>query len=304
MSDSHARARLPPLFSLQVFEAAARHGNFSRAGQELHLTQSAISRQIQQLETWCDRQLFLRHGPRVQLTQDGHELLAKLGAPLAALHAAVYQDPQQAKLPLQINLLASTARAWLLPRIADFQQRHPDIDLHIQTDYALINPAPQLPIVAIRYGHLPPKNIYAQLLFDDPLYVVASPKLIRKYGRDPIRWPAPLLLRNTGRDWSIWLESYAPERLHDAAGSQFNDVSIMLDAAEAGLGFALTRDSVAAPRLQSKTLAQASDGVIRDAPMKNYLVCRKDCTALPAVAAFITWVSEQARIWVVQRAQW
>ncbi len=300
MSPSHTRTRLPPLFSLQVFEAAARHGNFSRAGRELHLTQSAVSRQIQQLEVWRDRKLFVRHGPRVQLTEDGHELLAKLGAPLAALHAAVYQKPNSLRLPLQVNLLASTARAWLMPRIADFQRRHPHIDLSIQTDYALINPAPLLPIVALRYGSPPPRTMHVQALFDDPLLVVASTKLARKLGRDPQGWPAHHLLRHTAKDWSIWLEPQGVNAVI-AAGMQFNDASLLLDAAEAGLGLALTRYSLAAPRLQQKVLCIAADQMIHT-DLKNYLVCRKDCAQLPAVAAFITWVTEQARLWQQQIA--
>jgi DNA-binding transcriptional LysR family regulator len=97
------RKRLPPIFSLQVFEVAARHGKFSLAAQELHLTQSAVSRQIKQLEDWCERSLFSRHGPRVELTNAGQDLLKRLTAPLNALHAAVYSDADTERQALHIN---------------------------------------------------------------------------------------------------------------------------------------------------------------------------------------------------------
>ncbi|PTT93329.1 LysR family transcriptional regulator, partial [Pelomonas sp. HMWF004] len=99
------RERLPPLFSLQAFEAAARLGNFSRAAAELHLTPGAISRQVRQLEEWCGQTLFERVGNAMRLTAEGRELLARLGGPLAALHEAVYPEPQEARTTLQVATL-------------------------------------------------------------------------------------------------------------------------------------------------------------------------------------------------------
>lgn len=88
------RKRLPPLFALQVFEAAARHGKFNLAARELALTQSVVSRQVKQLEDWSGLCLFSRHGPRVELTKEGQDLLGRLNAPLNALHAAVYSNAE------------------------------------------------------------------------------------------------------------------------------------------------------------------------------------------------------------------
>src|SRR5277367_903146 len=96
------RDRLPPLFSLQAFESAARLGSFSRAAAELKLSTGAISRQIRQLEDWCALTLFERHGPRILLTQQGQDLLARLGGPLSALHQAVYAPPADATQTLTI----------------------------------------------------------------------------------------------------------------------------------------------------------------------------------------------------------
>jgi LysR family transcriptional regulator, glycine cleavage system transcriptional activator len=294
------RDRLPPLFSLQVFEAAARQGNFSRAAIELHLTQSAVSRQIQLLEHWCDQVLFARQGPKVQLTQAGHDLLARLAAPLTALRAAF--DSGDASLHVTVNTLASTARAWLVPRLKSFHAAHPKITLHLQTDYALINPAPNLATLAIRHG--PPlartqgnDSLYSELLFPETLLAVASADFASEIGADPRLWPSSAMLRHTSLDWSIWLDGVGIARTEPASGSAFNDASVLLDAAAAGLGVALTRYSLAHPHLRDGTLVLAAQQQCAS-PSAHYLVCRKECLALPAVAAFVGWLRQEAKTWV------
>lgn len=295
------RDRLPPLFSLQVFEAAARQGNFSRAAVELHLTQSAVSRQIQLLENWCDQTLFARLGPKVQLTQAGHDLLARLGAPLTALRAA-FELGESTRLHLTVNTLASTARAWLVPRLKGFHEAYPQITLQLQTDYALINPAPHMPIVAIRHG--PPlartqgnELLHSELLFPETLLAVAAPEFAREIGHDAHHWPSSSMLRHTSLDWAIWLDSIAIERAEPANGTAFNDASVLLDAAAAGLGVALTRYSLAHPRLLAGQLVAAAAQRCAS-PSSHYLVCRKDCLALPAVSAFVVWLRQEAKTWI------
>ncbi len=291
------RTRLPPLFSLQVFEAAARQGNFSRAARELHLTQSGVSRQIQLLEAWHGATLFARNGPRVQLTPAGRNLLARLSAPLNALHAAFYHDDGAQQLT--INTLASSARAWLIPRLPDFQQAHPHIALNVQTDYALVLPAPQLPIVAIRHGPARVRTddgLYSELLFDEQLLTVASPAVVNSFGTRPAGWPSAQLLRHGTLDWSIWFDACNVPRSEPASGIAFNDASVMLDAAEANLGIALTRYSLAKPRLQAKRLVQAAPELCAS-PSSHYFVCRTDCLALPAVQSFLQWMRAQASAW-------
>jgi LysR family transcriptional regulator, glycine cleavage system transcriptional activator len=294
------RARLPPLFSIQVFETAARQGNFSRAALELHLTQSAVSRQIQLLENWCDQTLFARLGPKVQLTQAGHDLLARLSAPLNALHAA-FDLGEGATHHLSVNTLASTARAWLVPRLKSFHNAYPNITLHLQTDYALVNPPPNLAMLAIRHG--PPPNhkqtnelLHSELLFPETLLAVAAPEFAKKIGGDATCWLSSIMLRHTSLDWSIWLDGVGIKRMDPANGSTFNDASVLLDAAEAGLGVALTRYSLAYPRLINGQLVCAAQQRCTS-PSGHYLVCRKDCMVLPAVQAFVQWLRGEAQSW-------
>lgn len=290
------RDRLPPLFSLQTFEAAARLGNFTRAAAELHLTPGAVSRQIRQLEDWCGLTLFERKGPQVSLTRDGDALLARLGGPLAALHAAVFPPPTAQRLPLVVATLASIARAWLLPRLADFRARHPQIDLQIQTDYALARPAPRMPMVAIRHGQRPGGELVSELLFEDRLIALASPDLAARLGPDPRRWPAALWMRNVTSDTAPWLAAAGMADDFEQRGLSFNDADLLLDAAEQGLGLALGRLSLAWPRLEAGTLV-ALNGIRCRSPRDNLLVLREDSAELPAVRAFVEWVRAQAAVW-------
>lgn len=295
------RKRLPPLFSLQAFEAAARQGNFSRAAAELNLTQGAVSRQIKQLEAWCGLLLFERRGPRVQLTQEGQDLLLRLGAPLNALHAAVYAGADSGRQTLHVATLASTARAWLVPRLAAFQALHPDIAVSLQTDYALVKLPPQLPQVALRYVTHTGGELQAQKLFDERLVVVATPQRARRLGADPAQWPADSLLRHSGLDWSVWMDSagIAPEAQPPAEGMEFNDAGVMLDAAAAGLGAALSRLALAWPALQQGRLRLLSPH-LAPAPGAYQLMYRADCADLPPVRAFCAWIEGEAAQWRAQ----
>jgi LysR family transcriptional regulator, glycine cleavage system transcriptional activator len=309
------RARLPPLFSIQVFEVAARQGNFSRAAVELHITQSAVSRQIQLLEHWCDQRLFARLGPKVQLTQAGHDLLARLSAPLNALHHA-FDPGESAHHYLTVNTLASTARAWLVPRLHRFHAGNPQVTLHLQTDYALINPPPHIAMLAIRHGpapkntsqdsthialkHTAQSELHSEHLFSETLLAVAAPNFALAIGADPARWQSAAMLRHTSLDWSIWLDGIGVVRSEPASGSAFNDASVLLDAAAAGLGVALTRYSLAYPRLRDGQLVCAAAPRCAS-PSSHYAVCRKDCLENPAVQAFVQWLRVEAQQWEAQQ---
>ena len=290
------RDRLPPLFSLQAFEAAARLGNFSRAAGELHLTPGAISRQVRQLEDWCGQTLFERHGNAMRLTVEGNDLLARLGGPLAALHEAVYPEPDAARPTLQIATLGSLARAWLLPRLGSFIAQAPHVRLVVQTDYALVRPAPRVALVALRHGR--PED-GGEVLFIDRLLAVAAPALAHELGADAMRWPAERLLSHVTGDAPLWLAAAGAETAPQ--GPAFNDAGLTLDAAEAGLGVAVTRLSLALPRLRAGTLVQAH-ALLLPSPRANLLVVREDAAALPVVRRFAEWVRAEAAVTAAELA--
>lgn len=294
------RKRLPPLFSLQVFEAAARHGKFSLAADELALTQSAVSRQIKQLEEWYGHALFKRSGPRVDLSHQGLALLERLSAPLHSLHSAFYQDQAQAPQHLHINTLASVLDSLLMPDLQEFRTLHPEIQLNIQTDYSLHSLPPQLPMVAIRYTSQANPDLHSQRLLDDYLIVVGAPALVQQLGQSPNAWPSSALLRHSYMDWSAWssdpIVASHLQHVLNADGPQFNDALMLLNAAKHGLGLCLSRLSLAYEALQTGALVLASPHVCAS-PLSFFLEYRHDCAELHSVKAFSTWVTKRSLNW-------
>lgn len=293
------RKRLPPLFSLQVFECAARHGKFTLAAEELHLTQGAISRQIKQLEDWCGLSLFTRHGPRVALTSDGQALLDRLNAPLNALHAAFDDDNQTRPQKLHIATLVSVAQTLLLPHLPRFSAQHPEIQISLQTDYALTTFPPQLALVALRFMNTQAQEIAGvrqELLFGDRLVAVAAPSVAKELGSSPEKWPAHRLLRQTNMDWSHWHEGQTWSKDFYAEGMEFNDASVLLTAARHGTGIALARLSVAWEKLHRGELVLAAPLCVHSFS-SHFLMVREDTASLPAVAAFTKWIRHEAQLW-------
>jgi LysR family glycine cleavage system transcriptional activator len=290
------RKRLPPLFSLQVFEVAARHGKFSLAAVELNLTQSAVSRQIKQLEDWCGLILFARKGPRVELTDEGQALLNRLTAPLNALHAAVYSNAETERHHLHINTLASIAVNLLLPQLPDFTSAYPDIHISLQSDYALANFPPQIPLVVIRYTSQPPVELQSHLLLTDRFVVVGTPALVKRLGKQPAKWPAQRLLRHTNMDWSAWTSSQDLIGQFEVDGMEFNDAQLLLQAVEQGMGLGIYRLSVAWRSLENGSIVLASPHICAS-PASYYLLYRHDSANNTAIAAFSEWIIDAMQIW-------
>ena len=290
------RDRLPPMFSLQVFEAAARLGSFTKAAAELKLTTGAISRQIRHLEDWCALTLFERQGPQIRITREGEDLLARLGGPLSALRQAVYPQAADAIQTLQIATLASIAKAWLLPRLGDFSAKYPQIALTVRTDYALTRPPPRTAMVALRHGTRPSDQLQSEVLFQDRLLAVATPMRARQLGPDPRKWAPRDWLQHISLDPRPWFDAAGLPPEYEAAGPAFNDADVMLDAAQQGMGVGLTRLSLAWPRLKAGHLVLVN-GVICRSLRDNLLVLREDSADLPAVRHFVRWVRDQAAAW-------
>lgn len=291
--------KLPPLFTLQAFEAASRLGSFSKAAEELSLTPGAISRQIRQLEDWSKLTLFKRNGPKVSLTDDGTALLLRLAGPLSALHQAIYPPDDTAQKNLHISTLASIAKEWLLPRLASFTEQHPDIRLFIETDYALVRAAPRVAMLAIRHGSRQSTDQLCEILFADRLVAVTAPALKAKLGADATRWPASAMLQHLSMDSSNWLTAAGLPEDFSLQGHAYNDADVLLEAAQHGQGIALSRLSIAWPRLQAGSLVLASD-IICPTSRDNLLILREDSASLPEVGSFIGWLREQARLWRIE----
>src|SRR5258706_6299944 len=205
MRKTHA---LPALDLLLGFEAAARHLSFTKAGEELHLTQSAVSRQIKDLEEQLGAPLFQRRHRALALTDAGQQFYASAAQVLATMRTATERLRTQAGRlqPLSVTTTHSFAALWLIPRLASFTRTHPGIDVRITADTRVQDLERDGLDVAIRHGPASLAGPNAERLFGERVFPVCSPKLLKDKSR-PLRVPADL--KN-----HVLLQYDDPERRH------------------------------------------------------------------------------------------
>ena len=288
MASAHDRM---PLGALRVFEAVARHLSFATAADALNVTPAAVSQQIKTLEEYIQVPLFRRSGRRVEITDEGLELLPAVRDGLERLESALQLIKRQRRTgPLQISLLASFLQMWLLPRIGEFRLAFPDIELRFHTSSELVDFSRTSTHVALRFGQGVYPGLHSEKLLGDWLVPVANAAMIDRYGmleRGSDLGKIPLLESDT-ESWSIWhktdeeiaWQSRAP-RIDDSAG--------LLAAAEEGLGFALARWTLVARFVEKGTLRLASHEAL---PFGSayYFVCPKSFLSIPKVAQFREWM--------------
>ena len=285
-----------PLGALRVFEAVATHLNFSAAAEALNVTPAAVSQQIKSLESYVQVSLFRRNGRRVEITEEGVELLPAVRSGLDKLESAVHLMKQRGRSgPLQITLLASFLQMWLVPRIRSFRRKHPDIELRFHTSSELVDFS-RTPIhVGIRFGRGDYPNLHSEKLLDDWVVPVGTPQLIKQYGMiergaDLSRYP---LLEGDDPPWQIWQKT-AEEIAWQSRPPTIDDTVGLLAAAEEGLGFALARWTVVARSLHRGTLKMASREALPYGSA-HYFVCPQKYLTLPKVARFRDWLVAAAR---------
>jgi LysR family glycine cleavage system transcriptional activator len=285
-----------PLGALRVFEAVATHLNFSVAADALSVTPAAVSQQIKALEGYIQVPLFRRTGRRVEITEEGLELLPAVRAGLEKLESALQQIKQHRRSgPLQISTLASFLQIWLLPRIRSFRRKCPNIELRFHTSRELVDFSRTTNHIAIRFGHGDYPNLHCEKLLDDWLVPVASPDLIKQYGM--IERGAKLakypLLESGDEPWSVWSQT-GEEAAWLSRAPSIDDSAGLLTAAEEGLGYVLARWTLVTRALHKGTLRLAGQGAL---PYGSayYFVCPKNFLTLPKVAQFREWLVAAAR---------
>ena len=243
-------SRLPSLNGLRAFEAAARHLSFTRAASELNVTQTAISHQIRRLEQELGIRLFMRQNRALALTPEARDYLPGVRAAFNDLRLAT--DRLRRKDDghvLTVSTLASLAAKWLLPRLANFQEAHPGIDVRITTSTAMVDFRSGDVDAAIRYGRGHWPGVRADWLMADELFPVCSPALLK--ADKPLRSPADLahhaLLHTSGGyddDWRLWLTAAGlPADISKQPGLSFDLILLTVQAAIDGSGVAMGRTS-------------------------------------------------------------
>ncbi len=290
--------RLPPLNALRAFEAAARHLSFTRAAEELHVTQAAISHQVKALEEHLGRKLFRRLNRALLLTDDGQAYLPSVSRAFTLLNDATSDLlTKQAPGPLTVSALPSFAARWLVPRLGRFRHIRPDIDLRIDPSTELADFAGGDVDVGIRYGRGKYPGMRADWLMTEDIFPVCSPALLE--GPHPLHDPEDLehqvLLHDDGHgDWRTWLLAAGVDRVDPARGPIFTDSSMLIQAAMAAQGVALARGVLAADELAAGRLVRPFT-LSLPTEYAYYLVCPVNTAEQPKIAAFRDWLIGEAR---------
>lgn len=288
---------LPALRTLRIFECAARHLNWTRAAQELHLTHGAVSLQVKALEQELGIRLFERQGKKTWLTDAGQQLALGVRDALDALAATVTRVRERASgNVLTLSVLPSFAAAWLVGRLGGFLARHPDVEFNLQSSIGLADFRNDGVDVAIRWGNGPWPGLRCEKLLDDELFPVLSPRLSRR----KLKLPSQLLelplirIKQQQRlnDWSRWFAAAGVAAAEPRRGAVFDDTELALRAAAQGQGVVLARSSLAGGRLAAGELI-APFALRIPAYYAYYLVCPESHAEKPSVQWFRTWLIEE-----------
>ncbi len=293
------RRSLPPLNALRAFEAAARHGSFKHAADELGVTHGAISRHVRLLEDWLGPPaLFLRLNRRVELTATGATLLAETAAALDRLAAAtrrhLARSGERSSALLRVNAFSTFSLRWLLPRLAQFRDRCPDVEVRLATSDEPLDALREPYDVIIRGG---PDTFYgytSRLFLVERRLPVCSPALlarspivsVRDLGRHTLLHTAKL-----PRIWPEWFAVAGSPYVEPASSLIFDHFYLSIQAAIDGLGVAMGPSALVAEELETGRLIAPFNGI--SLPTKNYhAYVPENRAGDPAIDAFCRWLEE------------
>jgi LysR family glycine cleavage system transcriptional activator len=292
---------LPSLNALQAFEAAARHESFTRAAQELGVTQTAISHQVKALEGELGAPLFRRSPRRLTLTPLGQAWAAEL--------LVVFQRLRDANGRLRTRVLAerpvvavttipSFGARWLVPRLGRFMNQNPEIDVRISASERLVDFGVEPFDLGIRYGQGDYPGLNRERLADDSWVVVVAPELARRLA---LKTPsdlrrATLLWDDHVELWREWFQAVGAREPKGYASAQINDSSMLVEAVVRGQGVGLARWSLACDELKTGSLTRAFPELpLVPTGRSYYLVRPRENLGRRPVSAFCDWVRKEAQ---------
>lgn len=291
---------LPPLPALQAFEASARLGSFTRASQELNLTQGAVSRAVAGLESDLGVPLFDRVRQRIRLTAAGEAYVAKVGPLLARLEAATLElraSRGEGGL-LNLAILPTFGTRWLIPRLPAFAHAHPEVQIAFHTRlYPFDFEAEELDAaIHLGQGHWPGAKL--DFLFDEEGVVVASPHLAFT---QPLLSPNSLssqtLLQMATRPqgWEEWLAAQHATGVDGRRGPRFESHLMVIQAAKADLGFALLPSFLVQEELMKGELVEPFPGTRLQGLRSYWFATPEHAAERPAVRAFRSWLLAETK---------
>lgn len=290
-------AHLPPLDPLRGFVAAARHLSFTRAAEELFLTQSAISRQIQTLEAALGVALFVRGIRRLALTAEGARLAAAAQGWLDDYAALADTLRQHGPRPVTVTASIGISALWLVPRLSRFQERHPDIDVRVAASNRVLDLAREDVDLAIRYCADRDAPVGSERLFGESVVPVAAPALAaRPLDRDTL--PETVLLdfddpHYPWLRWNDWLLAMGLDKVRPRAVLVFNHYDQLIQAAVAGQGIAIGRAQLIDRLIADGRLKVVGSGR-REMSDRGFWLVTAPGAPRPEVARFAEWLRAEA----------
>ncbi|MGH8200007.1 MAG: transcriptional regulator GcvA [Steroidobacteraceae bacterium] len=289
--------RLPPLNALRAFEATARHLSVKAAADELSVTPGAISQLLKSLERALGVMLFQRVNRGIFLTEIGQSYLPPVRNAFRQIAEATQRITASSDGGvLRVSTTPSFAAAWLVPRLKDFQDAHPDIDLQIAASKALADFSHEGVDVAIRHGLGRYAGLHSERIFAIELLAVAAPALVSRLGmpkspRELVRWPQ---VHDADRkDWHLWFQAQAVDDIGAPRGPAFDDANLLRQAVLAEQGAGLLPAAIVARDLAKGRLVRLTD-IVWPEELAYYLVYPKASHRRPKVAAFRSWITQAA----------
>lgn len=284
-----------PLTALRAFEKVAEHLSFTRAAEVLHVSQSAVSQQVAQLEERVGKRLVERSGRTLRLTPQGELLAAASQKSFSALERALQQVTRGGSQGLEFKLPPTFAMKWLMPRLPRFQVLHPQLELHISTSVHPVDFELEDVNIGMQRASEPDPSLHAMSVMDESGMLVCSPRLWnnRPAQFDVLKSMTLLHSANRADDWSLWLQLVGEPDLKPANQIEFSFSLLMYQAAIEGLGVCLAQPEFVAEDLASGRLIAPFKQVVNTGK-KHFLVCPVRQRYDPAVASFLSWVQSDA----------
>lgn len=277
--------------ALAAFESAARHQNFAHAGEELHLTASAVSHHVRKLESRLGVTLFQRHARGVTLTAEGRQLADAAGSALSDLNGVLrdLHDARDDHHRVRITTLHSLIYTWLLPRLPGLTAQHPQIRLVFESGIGLTRFDEGGPDLGIRHGpgHWP--GLTAHHVMDDALFPMANAEIATRIETPADIARLPLVADLARQGWHDWFRAADVHGVQLDIRHTFSDSTAALEAATVGLGAALAREKIARPWLDSGRL-QRLPGPMLPTRWSYYIVYPSHRRLRPAAQGFVDWL--------------
>lgn len=292
---------IPSLETLRAFEAAARLNSYSRAGTEIGLSHSAVSRRIRDLEKLVGEALFERHGNLMVPTSAGRRLVVQVRSAMDMLESIFPPTRRRRRPALGISVLPALALRWLVPRLAAFRSAHPDVAIAIAMDAEPVALGEGIE-AAIRFGTGPWPDTDCIRLCREQLFPVCSPDY-----REALELTSPedlgraTLLSHPWHPWSPWLRAAGVDMAEPNGSPQYADSSMLLSAAEAGEGVALARGLAVVDALDQGTLVRPFATTVRASG--SYFLVWPALRPRPELDVFARWLEREMAASAAKLAQ-